>query len=289
MYRFELPPDNIARPLPVTKPTYKAVSNGRLARRAAAKHKRSNKNDADDTPRAFLHLMAFSKGFKPPPGLDDGIPPAKRQRLDGGKPRTPSVRETRTIPAAIPKIMPGERMADYSARVDAALPVGGLINKGRGKDLPNVKKPQTRMEKRLQKMQKEWREVDARWRKKLADAREDANEAEDLTGSMALNPRQIKKKSRKGNNGDDEDPWVVVGNSRKEHTSGLVGLHDVVQAPPQLKAPKEKFKVLNGTKVNVANIPSASGSLHRREALGEARETIVEKYRELMAAKRKAL
>jgi hypothetical protein len=64
-------------------------------------------------------------------------------------------------------------------------------------------------------------------------------------------------------------------------------VHDVVAAPPTFtKVPREIFKVKNGAKVVVNNVPSAVGSLRKREELGEERKTIIDTYRELMAKRK---
>jgi hypothetical protein len=61
----------------------------------------------------------------------------------------------------------------------------------------------------------------------------------------------------------------------------------VVTAPPTFdRVPREVFKVKNGARVNVGNVPTSAGSLMRREQLGEERMTIIDTYRKLMAAKK---
>ena len=80
---------------------------------------------------------------------------------------------------------------------------------------------------------------------------------------------------------DEDDPWAVLKSKREAPK----GLHDVVQAPPSMNVvPKEKFKVRNGAKVSVANVPGASGmkSLKQREELSEARKEVIERYRAMM-------
>jgi hypothetical protein len=64
-------------------------------------------------------------------------------------------------------------------------------------------------------------------------------------------------------------------------------LHDVVHAPLTFsKVPREIFKVRNGAKVNVNNVPNAAGSLRKREELDEEGRTLIDTYWELMAAKK---
>jgi hypothetical protein len=60
----------------------------------------------------------------------------------------------------------------------------------------------------------------------------------------------------------------------------------VAQAPPELVKPKEKFKPIRGAKVDVANVPNKSGSLMKREELGDARREVIERYRAMMKGQR---
>ncbi len=176
-------------------------------------------------------------------------------------------------------------MSEFSARVDAALPVSGLV--GRGKDTGR----KTKTEKRMQKMYTQWREEEQRMKEKLEEAMEDAEEDEDADNRIPLakNPEAKKKKGKRarviGEEGDDEDPWAELNAARGGPPSSL---HDVVQAPPQFaKAPKNRFKVKEGARVEVADVPSAAGSLRRREELGEARRNILEGYRHMMETRRR--
>lgn len=149
----------------------------------------------------------------------------------------------------------------------------------------------------MQRMQKEWREVEAKRKDKLDEAREEAEEEDDEAGhgqsvSQGAGGRKSKKGKRRKVMGeeaaDEDDPWAVLKAARNEKSNGLVGLHDVVQAPPQFsKVPKEKFRVQNGAKVDVVDVPNTAGSLRRREELGQARRGVVEGYRQMMQGKRK--
>lgn len=184
------------------------------------------------------------------------------------------------------KIMPGERLSEFAARVNQALPVSGLSRKGN--KVEGMKERQTKTEKRLHKMYAEWREEEAKRKEKLEELQEQQEE-EDEEQEAALGGQSIKfadsgrKAKRKRMVGevdeDEEDPWAVLKSKREAPK----GLNDVVQAPPTMKVvPKEKFKVRNGAKVNVANVPGAAGSLKRREELGEARNEVIERYRAMM-------
>lgn len=189
---------------------------------------------------------------------------------------------------AAPKILPGERLGDYAVRVDQALPITGLARKGRV-NIVGMKERQTRTEKRLQRMYADWRAEEARIKEKEEEEREQEEEEEEEreanygTAGVEQGSRKGKKRRRKviGEEGgaDDDDPWAELKTMREERR----GLHDVAQAPPVFKAvPREKFKVRDGARVNVADVPNKAGSLKKREELGEARREVIERYRAMM-------
>lgn len=180
------------------------------------------------------------------------------------------------------KIQPGERLADFAARVNQTLPMAGLARKG-----ASTGERVTKTEKRMKKMYAEWRSADAKRKEKLEELQEQQEEEDDEKstelGGQSVRFEFVGKKGKRqrmvGEVDDDEDPWAVL-KTRREQPKGL---HDVVQEPPTMKViPKEKFKVRNGAKVEVANVPGASGSLARREELGEARREVIERYRAMM-------
>ncbi|KAK1808979.1 hypothetical protein LTR12_016649 [Friedmanniomyces endolithicus] len=259
----------------------------------------------DDTPRAFARLMQFQTTGKRPSGLDDERASRKAKKRKTATDTTPSAaKKPEPVPtpkpavpatdlSTVPKILPGERLADYSARVDQALPVSGLARKGKNARVEGVKERVTKTEKRLKKMYAAWREEDIRRKEKAEEVQEEEEEAEEerrakwgegYRASLITSTRRGKKQKVIGEaDGSDDDgevdPWAVL-NSRREKPKGL---HDVVLAPPTLKVvPKEKFKVKEGARVQVADVPAAAGSLKRREELGEARRDVIERYREIM-------
>jgi hypothetical protein len=244
--------------------------------------------------------MSFWEGKRLPKGLDDGVRPTKKQKRAEAQNAAASKDPVAISQAAqaqnieIPKILPGERMSEFSARVDAALPISGLINKTvqGGKDPLGLKVARTKKEKKMHRMYEEWREQDRKLKEKKQEALElaEAEEDDDEGGvkwkiDMEISHQKRKKKAKKTkalgevDDGDDDDPWAAVNRARNE---GPKSLHDVAQAPPQfIKVPKEKFKV-RGARVNIEDVPKASGSLRRREELGEVRRSVVEGYRQMM-------
>jgi hypothetical protein len=263
-----------------------------------SREKSQLKGPVDDTPKSFARLMQFhTLGKRLPKGLDDGnIQPKKnnkKRKLDTAD--TPdtvaAIPEPSQQPQQIPKILPGERLSDFAARVDQALPIAGLrtTDKQRASKVPGLKERTTKHNKRLERMQNEWREMERRRKEKLEeemDELEDEREEQDFlwngVGSKTTK-KEKQKKSRGGdpNADDDEDPWRVLEKSRAEAKQR--NLQDVVQAPPQLKKVKNKFKeVSGGVGVDVENVPGSVGSLRKREEMGEARRKVIEGYRKRM-------
>ena len=109
---------------------------------------------------------------------------------------------------------------------------------------------------------------------------DDEDEDEGPVTKKASTPKKGKKKDYK-----DDDPWAELHAKRDKPK----GLHDVAEAPPSFKSlPREKFKIRNGAKADVVDVPNAAGSLKRREELSETRRDVIARYREMMGAKRRA-
>lgn len=200
----------------------------------------------------------------------------RKRNQDEAKPK-PSAME-------LPKIQPGEKLRDFNARVDQTLPVTGLARKG-NKGLAPGEIKRTKTEKRMHKMYDDWRREDARIKEKAEEEQELREEEEEernaLFGEDSSVPILTGKKRQRmiGESKDDKDPWAVLKAKRDKPK----GLHDVAQAPPEFTViPREKFKVKNGARADVADVPNAAGSLARREELGAERKNIIEQYRALM-------
>lgn len=270
--------------------------------------------EKDDAPRAFKRLMALKDGRKVRSGLDDGQRKGSSTKKDNKKRKAGDASadateaNTTKTDKDVPIIRPGERLSEFSRRVDAALPVMGLVSKTTkdGKDPLGLKVVRTRKEKKMHKLYDEWRREEAAIQEKRREEAEEAEEkfweendglgvkwrldAESATGGAG------KKKGKKGKKGtksvwevaekDDEDPWEEL---RRKRGEAKIGLHDVVKAPPEFKVvPKQVFKV-GGAAVDVGTIPKAAGSLKRREELQGVREEVVAAYRRMMDGKRARL
>lgn len=163
----------------------------------------------------------------------------------------------------------------------------------------------------MQKMQAEWREGAAKRREKLAEEEEEESGEGDghgMTGGgndiTALVSKSKNKGKGKGKSkrrriqavtddapgaDEDDDPWAAIAAKRIENTKisahasgGLVGLHDVVLAPPKLKAPRERIRPHTS---GIGGGKSTLG-LRRQEEMGEARRSVVEGYRRMMGERR---
>lgn len=249
--------------------------------------------------------MAFAGGQKLRSGLDDGNPaPSKKQKKKNAA-EAAAAAETKkqNEQVEIPKIKPGERMSDFAARVDAALPVSGLANKGikNGKDPVGLKVWRTRKERKMHKLYDQWREEE----RKIQEQREEAAE---LAEEKAFEEEEAgikwdgdddgetagasgKKKQKKGKRArllgeaaaKEDDPWEEL---KKKRGETKIGLNDVAQAPPELKKLTGKKLTVRGAAVEVDGIPKAAGSLRRREELQEVRNNVVTSYRKMMEQKR---
>ncbi|KIY04128.1 uncharacterized protein Z520_00820 [Fonsecaea multimorphosa CBS 102226] len=294
---FNLPPTSRARTLSVHQKSESIFTSDadrkrtQEARRGKKKNSKSKSNGAadfeDDTPKAFKRLMAFQPGAggkkMRPSGLDDGDLSKKkkrkqqREREDRVVPNSESASKpdplggdagasteaSDTTTTQLPRLLPGESLSSYSARVDQSLPLTSIPrHRTRLTSIPGLEKiktPLTKHNKRLARMQKEWRATDARLREKKQEEHEEMLEKKEedeilwlgagidptLSTNSNNNNNKKKKKKRKGGDGmDDADPWKILEKKRREE--GQLGrqanLQDVVAAPPTLKPVKNIFK-----------------------------------------------
>lgn len=334
-----------AKPLPARdldsktdpKATGKTKRDEKALQAKKYESKRKSGND-DDTPREFRRLMQFHAQWSTPQadgkkrkreggeeGLDsqDGSGSTRKKKSGNEGASTTNGTTTATNRSSnsnkkadaetMPKILPGEKLSDFAARVDREMPLSEMKRsvKAPTSDITKIRdKPLTKHDKHLRRLQSQWREDDEKIREKEEMEREEREaEMEDQlelwkkwdteagkTKAKKKGAPQKKKKNRgKGhgdggdsddndNDYDDADPWAKLNNP--DRLNKPANPLDVAKAPPQLIKPKAAFKVRGGAKVNVANVPAATGSLRRREELADERRNIVEEYRRLMAEKR---
>ncbi|KAK4147132.1 uncharacterized protein C8A04DRAFT_24929 [Dichotomopilus funicola] len=337
---FDLPPSQLAKSLPPTTISKKKEAEKKVEKKSddprgksnGQKKRKRNGKDADDAPRAFKRLMAFTSGRPQRSGLDNGDAPEKgkgkgKKKTKPAKPAiaakptettaattstTPDSTTTTTPETATDlKIRPGERISEFNQRVDAALPISGLVNKTvkNGKDPLGLKVRRTLKERRMQNMYAEWREIDRRVQERREEERELAEEKEmeedetmgvtwkldaDAAALGSAGNSKKKKGGKKGNkrgryigeeSGPEKDPWAEIKKKRGEER---VGLNEVAQAPPELKLPKKNLLV-RGAAVAVEDIPKAAGSLRQREELQNIRSEVVASYRKMMSERRPAI
>lgn len=180
------------------------------------------------------------------------------------------------MPAPRLQIGANESLAEFSRRVDAAMPV--KFPRGTGSTKPLKK---TLAERQIAHELAERERLDA-------ERSESEDEEVDYwaeAGFPAKKAKGAKGKKGKGKaaDSDDEDPWKVL-----ELKRGKAKFGEVAEAPPQLKKPKEVFRVRDGAGVKVDGVPKSAGSLMRREELAGERAGIVEAYRKMMEEKRGA-
>lgn len=258
--------------------------------------------------------MAFTHGKAPRSGLDNGDAPAKGKGKGKGKAqKKKTTPETKTVdsdtagpeptPAQGLKLRPGERLSEFNQRVDAALPISGLVNKTvkDGRDPLGLKVRRTKKERKMHNMYAEWREIDRKVKERreeereLAEEREMDNEAAGVSWKLEMEGLQggKKKKGKKGKRGryigedagPERDPWEEI---KKKRGEARVGINDVAQAPPELKLPRKNLLV-RGAAVAVDDIPKAAGSLRQREELQGIRDEVVASYRKMMSERRPAI
>lgn len=268
------------------------------------KKRKRDKVNTDDAPRAFKRLMLQATG-KLQSGLDDGQNARRRRKNDATKNKADRVSRAAgsEITTEIPRIQPGERLSDYARRVDAALPLKGLAKSAKGGDpLGLAKVFRTKKERKMHRLYDQWRQEEAKIQEQREEELEKAEEEElereangtawkiDKVASIGQGKRKGKNIRRKflGETIEaHEDPWDELKQKRGE---AKIGLHDVVDAPPELaKKPKKIFAVRGSAAVQVDSIPKSAGSLRRREELQTVRRDVVEAYRELMSTKRPSL
>ncbi|KAK3997684.1 hypothetical protein QBC44DRAFT_364494 [Cladorrhinum sp. PSN332] len=310
---FELPPTKIAKPLPTTTRSKKNApssqkdnNNSNDPPKKNQKRKRAE-GKSDDAPRAFKRMMAIKEGKLPRSGLDNGDAPKgkgkqKAESKSGATAKSTAAVATKDKTASGAeelKIRPGEKMWEFNQRVDAALPISGLVTKPAikdGKDPLGIKVKRTLRERKMHNMYAEWREMDRKWKEKREEEMEAEEEKEMENETMGVTFRldqeaqsKTKKRGKRARyigeqSGPEGDPWEEIKKKRGEKK---VGLNDVAQAPPELKVAKLN-SLVRGARVEVADIPKAAGSLRQREELQGIREDVVASYRKLMNERRAA-
>ena len=282
---------------------------------------RKKPRTSDDTPRAFSRLLqayrpprsGLDDGVRP----SKKRKMEQRSQAATSNPSPPTALTTSTattlnqsgLPSqpqatqAALTIQPHEPLSHFSARVDAALPFSTIAKTSNRNNDPALrglgKAKQTKTERKMQKMQKEWREEDRRLRERKmpeGEDREGAVDEGDVEGmgvddeeGDTKKPRRKKGPRRKTKVGDEDDPWKELESKKRqdlatkerEGSGGLVGLHDVVQAPPKLRKASKQDPL--------SKVSAGKGGLKHQAELNQARKGVIEGYRDMMRQKREAL
>ena len=244
---------------------------------------KSKKSRADrdlsksDTPRAFSRLF---QPYRPPRSSeDDGVRRAKRRKVIASSDVTDKsgLEANRSGPHV-------QNAKEHLRKDNGGKDPRPSKPKLSLKDLSKASK--TRLEKKMQKMQKEWRLEDERLkakRQKMGEEREGFVDEENVEEMGVDVPSEGSRASKKRKKGKEVEIWEAAGTEKKSGRSsgqrGLVGLHDVVQAPPRLKRPGI---------FQSDHSKTAAGGLKRQAELSEGRKQVIEGYRAMMKQKREA-
>ncbi|KKY27725.1 hypothetical protein UCRPC4_g00959 [Phaeomoniella chlamydospora] len=276
----------------------------------------------DDTPRDFARLLALQKnGRTVRSGLDDGTGTKKtgkkrRGGIEGSQEAGKLSQKTKpseaeSTKAVLPRILPGESLRDFSARVDTTLPLANVsTSNGASRAISKslgLKEHTTRHNKRLQRMIAQWRAEEEKMKEKEQERVEEAELDEEFDEDEDGTKRETKQlwkqtqlagKDQKGkkvrtkkrmaaarglqgedvSDSDDDDPWRKLSAKKLAETKQR-SLQDVVQAPPTLKGPGQKLKV-------VENIPKRNTvSSRSREELALEREKFLQGWRKMKGLK----
>lgn len=220
----------------------------KVSKRRKKGNVKSSLEDFDDdnggrTPRQFQLMMKVMEGRKKGEKIsseDNG------QEAAGGK----NKKILENLPAL--KIQPGERLSEFSQRVNDALP---LIKARSGS-------PSRKDRKRIKKLENIRVQQEQRRQKLIESGELDENEETQRRS-------RSQRRHHKGKRDKSPDPWAHL--EKKPVKFG-----EVADAPPDLKLPSKLL----------SNIPKAAGSLAKREMLAEERERFISQYRVFMEQKR---
>ena len=282
---WDLPPTKRPHSLPVKHATDPQEST---------KVQLKNGYKGNDTPRAFDRLF---QPYRPPrSGQDDGERPSRKRKMQSSASTNEPLVTLKTGNGGSEalEILPHEPLSHFNARVDQSLPFASLSRDQSKPDpsLKSVSRPRkTKMERKMQKMQQAWREEDTRRRENMMAEGEDGEGAvdEENVEEMGAAPQSgVDKRTGKKRKAQkrSEDIWRSVGAKKQEihaHRQGeigLVGLHNVVQAPPRFN--KKSRDGTDGFRVK-------HGGLKKQSELSEARHSVIEGYRAMMKQRREGI
>ena len=256
-----------------------SVSKGVHKKHLSTKHQISEYEEEsscllDDTPRAFTRLIHLTRA-------SNGVISSPRNASSDGTKTKSSNQNSSNAKESQLRIRGGEKLSDFGARVDQALPIADLVkksnkrskdyNKSQEKNIENKKRPTYRL--RGSNTLPENEDV-----KNSSLALDTEAKASDGNTVNITSHSEKKRKSRRAQSSNLEDPWAVLETKRHKPS----GLHDVAQAPPALKS-LQRTNTLTGSEW--ANSRTKI-SPRRKEDLELVRKSLIQNYRTIMAERR---
>lgn len=233
----------------------------------------------DDTPRAFQRLTHLTRST-------NGTIFLFQDKTSVNAKTKPSHANSSNAKGSQIKIRGGEKLSDFGARVDQALPIADVVRKS-NKKTETYDKFQDKMKGHKAYSSHRMRDSkalpgnvyseDVRYSSLDLDAGAQVSDG----NTFKITNHTKRKRSRRAHKANLEDPWAVLETQR--HKSS--GLHDVAQAPPELKSLK-RIKTSNSS--GGVNFRTKI-SLRRQEELKQARKTVIQNYRRAMAERRSTM
>ncbi|KAG5358284.1 hypothetical protein CJU89_4795 [Yarrowia sp. B02] len=150
------------------------------------------------------------------------------------------------------QMKPGESWADFSRRVDEALPNAKARKSQNAKELTKLDK------KNIQKQKNRVLQNEMDYKKQDEEAEEGDGLDEKRLKNDLFFPKKVRDKS--------PDPWAVLEKKNKKAKFG-----EVADAPPVLNLPRKLLP----------NVPKASGDNARRLILEAERQKVIDEYRKI--------
>lgn len=201
----------------------------------------------DDTPKSFKRMMARQERVATSADDQESRGRSKKQK----KELYPTNKHISHENSAL-QMKPGESWADFSRRVDEALPNAKPRRSENAKELTKLDKKNIRKQKnRVLQNEMDYKKADE------AEEEGDGMEEKRLKNDLFF-PKKQRDKS--------PDPWAVLEKKNKKAKFG-----EVADAPPVLNLPRKLLP----------NVPKASGDNARRLILEAERQKVIDEYRKI--------
>ncbi|KAK9238609.1 hypothetical protein V1525DRAFT_400535 [Lipomyces kononenkoae] len=264
-------------PPPVGNKKLQTISeDGVKVSKPKKKQPRRKEDIGGNTPRAFAELMSRmnkEKDDKVPREADNDDKTGNRKTGDfrkeskkradvvstADKKATSEVTKSEEL-----KILPGESFAEFTRRVNEALPI--VRAKSGAPSMEAVRK----MKKRQIAEANGQKPLLTKKQKRTAAAEEDDadDDGEDYSDEEAEERRYMELKTKRSNS---PDPWKKLSRPPPPKFG------EIAAAPPVLNLPSKKL----------VNVPKKAGPLSERLVLEAEREQVIGKYRAMVGRKRK--